>query len=75
MDEAEIAGVNHRFSVEVEAFGLRYRCVDCAHVLPERQTCSLGYPNGWLTQKDQCARDAVGRFVFCKDFELAEGEG
>ncbi len=74
MDEVEIAGVNHRFQAEVGEYGLRYRCVDCAHMVPIRQSCSLGYPNEWLTQGGDRARDCQGRFVFCKEFELTEGE-
>lgn len=76
-DAADPAAANARFLAEVRAFGLRFRCAACAHVVPADRVsalrCSLGYPNPTLTGPWQAITDA-GEIAFCKYFELGEGE-
>ena len=72
-DAADPAAANARFLAEARAFGLRFRCAACAHVVPADRSCSLGYPNPTLVGPWQAITDA-GEIAFCKYFELGEGE-
>jgi len=76
-DAADPAAANARFLAEVEAYGLRFRCSACAHVVPAPRVadlrCSLGYPNPTLTGPWVAITDD-GQIAFCKYFELGEGE-
>ena len=48
---------------EIERFGLRYACDDCAHFADEK--CSHGYPRG-----ERRRALTVGEEIeFCKEFE------
>ena len=58
-----------RFREERERFKLVYKCQDCAFVNKEDLSCTFGYPNETLLKADVFL-DKVGRFVFCKYFEV-----
>lgn len=48
---------------EVERFGLRYTCDDCAHFVDDR--CAHGYPRG-----ERKRPLTVGEHIeFCKEFD------
>ena len=61
------------FREEARAFGLRFRCAACAHVVPTTRACSMGYPNGMM-RGALVGLDAGGQPVACKYFELGESE-
>jgi hypothetical protein len=69
---SEIEEANRTFVVEVERYGLIYRCDRCIHVVPASGLCSLKYPNDMLAKGPVRARGEDGWFVFCKDFELGD---
>lgn len=62
-----------RFAAERQAFGLRFRCAACAHVVPSTRACSMGYPNAYL-RGPMRALEEGGLPVICKYFELGESE-
>lgn len=67
----EVEEVNERFRDEARRLGLRYRCWDCAHVVPSTGRCSMGFPNAYLRTHDD-ALAPRGDYTFCKYFELGE---
>ena len=70
-DPIAVAARNATFRAEAEAFGLLFRCTDCAHVVSATSRCSLGYPNDHLLHSDNAVEDD-GEFMFCKYFEAGE---
>lgn len=60
-----------RFAAERERFGLRFRCDECAHVIPTSRRCSMGYPNAVLTGPVRGLQDD-GTPNSCKYWELSE---
>lgn len=67
----DIQARNQRFRAQAAAFGLVYRCDDCAHVEAASRRCTLGYPNARLLHAENAVEDD-GEFMFCKYFEAAE---
>ena len=68
-DEAE--ALNHAFRLSAAKFNLAFRCDACAHVHFGTSSCSLGYPNHYLTG-DVIAVQPDLNMTFCKYFELGE---
>lgn len=68
-DEAE--ALNVAFRANAAKFNLAFRCDACAHVHIGTSSCSLGYPNHYLTG-DIIAVQPDLNMTFCKYFELGE---
>ncbi len=59
--------IDERLREEARRFRLAFACPDCAHLDPEGDLCSLGYP----TDAHRSARlEGRGEIIFCKTFEL-----
>ncbi|MCC6625577.1 MAG: hypothetical protein IT385_30345 [Deltaproteobacteria bacterium] len=67
--ETDIEARHARFVQDAARYGLRYRCRDCAHVVPSTVTCSMLFPNEMLRDVDGPFQ-ADGSYAFCKYFEL-----
>ena len=61
--------LNQAFRKDAEAHLLRFRCESCAHVNYETISCSLGYPNDYLTGEVIAVQPDL-HLSFCKYFEL-----
>lgn len=62
-----IHAVDERLRDEARRYRLAFACSDCAHVIPESQGCSLGFPSEPHRSADLEGRSEV---IFCKAFEL-----
>jgi hypothetical protein len=61
---------NPEFNREVEAYDLRYTCVDCGHFSEARQVCAHGWPRTDHLQPHTASEQPDPEVVFCKEFEL-----
>lgn len=52
---------------EAAAFGLRFRCEECAHYEADSGGCSNGFPNDAHKAR---RLELLGNVEFCKQFEL-----
>ena len=59
--------VDDRFSRQVEATDLRFRCVDCFHYLPSTGGCAHFWPN---EEHNAPLPEEPTDLAFCKEFEL-----
>lgn len=66
-----IAEREQRFLVQNEAYSFRFRCEHCAHFMRAISTCSMGYPNAYLTGPLR-GLEANGIPTSCKYWELSE---
>lgn len=65
----ELAEKRARFAEEAKTFAFKFRCDDCAHVLPSTRGCTLDMPN-LVLRDNPSAFTPDGRWAFCKYFEL-----
>ena len=70
-DLADLEATNVAFRAEIKAFDFHYRCASCAHVHRGTGSCSLGYPNDYLTGPSTVVQPD-GNLTFCKYFEIGE---
>ena len=70
-DLNDVEAANVAFRAEVQSFAFHYRCGSCVHVHRDTRSCSLGYPNDFLVDRE-VAVQADGNLTFCKYFELGE---
>lgn len=62
-----IHAVDERLREEARRFKLAFACPDCAHLDPDGDACSLGFPSAPHLNADLDRRAEV---TFCKAFEL-----
>ena len=65
--------VDARLREEARRLRFRFACEDCAHFVPDRDACSLGYlASPRRAELDATTPEAVqGSLELCKTFELA----
>ena len=68
-DSTDSEAINRAFREDAAAHHLRFRCESCAHVHYETMSCSLGYPNHYLTGEVIAVQPDL-HLSFCKYFEL-----
>lgn len=62
--------VDARLREEAGRLRFRFACEDCAHFVPDRDLCSLGYPAA--PRRAELAPTAEASAIeLCKSFELA----
>lgn len=71
LDPETLAQREAQFNDELKRFDFRFRCEDCAHVIPSTMSCSMRYPNADLTGPVR-GLQSDGTPTSCKYWEFSE---